>query len=243
MDYGAALAKMLHLCLTLCDPIDGSPAGSAIPGILQARILEWVAISFSNAWKWKVKVKSLSHVWLFVTPWTAAHQAHLSMGFSRQDYWSGLPLPSPPWTIQSMKFSRPEYWSGYPFPSPGDLLNPGIEPRSPALQADSLPAEPQGKPKNTGVDSLSLLQQIFLTQELNWDLLHCRQILYQPSFLQNDSSEDIAFNLERSTEHVPFYKLCFSVWKNAYMACHLIVLLEVWDYGCILNSNPAKSLE
>ena len=76
-----------------------------------------------------------------------------------------------------MEFSRPEYWSGYPSPSPGDLPNPGIEPRSPSLQADSLPAEPQGKPKNTGVGNLSLLQGIFLTQESNQDLLHCRQIL------------------------------------------------------------------
>ena len=81
-----------------------------------------------------------------------------------------------------MKFSRPEYWSGLPFPSPGDLLNPGIEPRSPTLQADSLPAEPQRKPKNTGVGSLSLLQQIFLTQESNRGLLHFRQILYQLSY-------------------------------------------------------------
>ena len=79
----------------LCDLIDGSPPGSAVPGILQARTLEWVAISFSNAWKWKVKVKSLSRVWVFATPWTAAHQAPPSMGFSRQEYWSGLPLPSP----------------------------------------------------------------------------------------------------------------------------------------------------
>ena len=81
--------------LTLCDPIDGSPPGSAIPGILQARTLEWVAISFSNAWKWKGKVKSLSCVWLFTTPWSAAYQAPLSMEFSRQEYWSGVPLPSP----------------------------------------------------------------------------------------------------------------------------------------------------
>ena len=72
-----------------------------------------------------------------------------------------------------------EYWNGEPFPSPGDLPNPGIKPRSPALQADSLPAEPQGKPKNTREGSLSLLQQIFPTQESNWGLLHCRQILYQ----------------------------------------------------------------
>ena len=95
-----------------------------------------------------------SCVWLFVTP-----------------------LP-----IQSMEFSRPEYWSGYPFPSPGDFPNPGIKPRSSALQADSLPAEPQGKPKNTGVGSLCLLQQIFPTQESNQGLLHCRRILYQLSY-------------------------------------------------------------
>ena len=94
----AATAKSLQLCPILCDPIDGSPPGSAVPGILQARTLEWVAISFSNAWKWKVKVKSLSCVWLFATPWTAAYQAPPSMGFSRQEYWSGLPLPSPMWT-------------------------------------------------------------------------------------------------------------------------------------------------
>jgi len=91
----AAAAKLLQSCLTLCDPIDGSLPGSPVPGILQARVLEWVAISFSNAWKWKVKEKSLSHVWLFMTPWTAAHQAPPSMGLSRQEYWSGLPLPSP----------------------------------------------------------------------------------------------------------------------------------------------------
>ena len=90
----AAAAKSLQSCPTLCDPIDGSPPGSPVPGIIQARTLEWVAISFSKAWKWKVKVKSLSPVWLFVTPWTAAHQAPLHMGFSRQDYWSGVPLPS-----------------------------------------------------------------------------------------------------------------------------------------------------
>ena len=90
-----AAAKLLQLCPTLCDPIDGSPPGSPIPGILQARILEWVAISLSNAWKWKVKVKSLSCVWPSVTPWTAAFQAPPSMGFSRQEYWNGVPLPSP----------------------------------------------------------------------------------------------------------------------------------------------------
>ena len=77
-----------------------------------------------------------------------------------------------------MEFSRPESWSGWPFPSPGDLPNPGIKPRSPILQAESLPAEPQEKPKNPGVGSLSLLQWIFLTQESNMCLLHHRQILY-----------------------------------------------------------------
>ena len=85
-----AAAKSLQLCLTLCDPIDGSPSGSPIPGILQARILEWVASSFCNAWKWKVKVKSLSRVRLPAIPWTAAYQAPLSMGLSRQEYWSGV---------------------------------------------------------------------------------------------------------------------------------------------------------
>ena len=90
----AAAAKSLQLCPTLCDPTDSNPPGSTVPGILQARILEWVAISFSNAWKWKVKVKSLSRDWLLATSWTAAYQAPLSMGFSRQEYWSGMPLPS-----------------------------------------------------------------------------------------------------------------------------------------------------
>ena len=84
-----------------------------------------------------------------------------------------------------MEFSRPEYWSGWPFPSPGDLPTQGIKPRSPALQADSLPAEPAGKPKNMGLASLSLLQQIFPTQELNWSLQQCLQILYQLSYEGN----------------------------------------------------------
>ena len=117
-----ATAKSLQSCPTLCNPIDSSPPGSAIPGILQARTLEWVAISFSNACKWKVKVKSLSRVRLLATPWTAAYQAPPSMGFFRQEYWSGLP-----------------------FPSPGDLPNPGIKPGSPTLQADTLQSEPPGK--------------------------------------------------------------------------------------------------
>ena len=90
----AAAAKLLQSCPTLCDPRDGSPPGSPVPGILQARTLEWVAISFSHAWRWKEKMKSLSHVRLLVTPWTAAHQAPPSMGLSRQESWSEVPLPS-----------------------------------------------------------------------------------------------------------------------------------------------------
>ena len=93
--WAAAAAKLLQSCPILCDPIDGSPPGSTVPGILQARTLERVAISFSNAWKWKVKVKSLSHVQPSAIPWCAAFQAPPSMGFSRQEYWSGVSLPSP----------------------------------------------------------------------------------------------------------------------------------------------------
>ena len=88
----AAAAKLLQSCPTLCDPRDSSPPGSPIPGILQARTLGWVAISFSNAWKWKVKVKSLSRVWLLTTPWTVAHQPPPSMGFSRQEYCCGVAI-------------------------------------------------------------------------------------------------------------------------------------------------------
>ena len=91
----AAAAESLQSCPTLYDPIDRSPPGSPVPGILQTRTLEWAAISFSNAWKWKVKVKLLSRVRLFSTPWAAAYQAPPSMGFSRQEYWSGSPVPSP----------------------------------------------------------------------------------------------------------------------------------------------------
>ena len=94
----AAAAKSLQSCLTLCDSIDGSPPDSPVPGIPQARTLEWVAISFSNAGKWKVKVKSLSRVRLLATPWTTAYQAPPSME-SRQEYWSGVPLPSPAWIL------------------------------------------------------------------------------------------------------------------------------------------------
>ena len=99
-------AKSLQSCPTLCDPIDSSPSGFTIPGILQARTLEWVAISFSNAWKWKVKVRLLSRVWLLATRWTAGYQAPLSMGFSRQEYWSGVPLPTPMTNLGSILKNR-----------------------------------------------------------------------------------------------------------------------------------------
>ena len=115
-DTTAAAAKQLQSCPTLCDPIDGSPLGSAVPGILQARTLEWVAISYSNAWKWKVKVKSLSRVWLFTTPWTEAYQAPPSTGFSRQEYWSGVPLPNksyPKLELSVSSFIPKENQKGY----------------------------------------------------------------------------------------------------------------------------------
>ena len=108
----AAAAKLRQSCPTLCDPTDGSPTGSSVPGILQARILEWVAIPFSNAWKWKVKVKSLSRVRLCSTPQTAAPPAPPSLGVSRQEYWSGVPLPAPTawWKTNSLSM---EFTSGF----------------------------------------------------------------------------------------------------------------------------------
>ena len=111
------------------------------------------------------------------------------------------------WTTQSMEFSRPEYWSRWLFPSPGDLHNPGIEHRSPTLQADSLPAEPPGKPKNTGVGSLSLLQRIFPTQESNWGLLDCRQILYQLSHQRSNAGEMGSFPYYNYFFHMYFYDI------------------------------------
>ena len=106
----AAAAKSLQSCPTLCNPIDSSPPGSPVPGILQARILEWIAIAFSNAWKWELEVKSLSRVWLIATPWTAAHQAPPSMGFSRQEYWSGVPLPSLTNSNTNLKYLHNVYY-------------------------------------------------------------------------------------------------------------------------------------
>ena len=103
---GPLLLLLSHFSrVRLCDPRDSSPPGPAVPGILQARTLEWVAISSSNAWKWTGKVKSLSRVRLLATPLTAAYQAPPSMGFSRQEYWSGLPLPSPSWSIRTVEIT------------------------------------------------------------------------------------------------------------------------------------------
>ena len=123
-----------------------------------------------------------SHVQLFVTLWTVACQSPLSMGILQAEYWSGLPCPPP-----------------------GDLPNPGIESRSPTLQADSLPAEQPGKPKNTGVGSHSLLQGIFPTQESNQGLLHCRRIFYQLSYMNGKLSgilASIAESIATCTESI-----------------------------------------
>ena len=141
----------------LCDPIDGSPPGSPVPGILQARTLEWVAISFSSAWNWKVKVKSLSHVRFLVTlSDSAAYKAPPSMGFSRQEYWSGSQVPSPiDWYTNILLPKKKKKWK-----TPW-LLCPWNSPS-----------------KNTGGGCHFLLQGIFLTQWLNPGFPHCRQILY-----------------------------------------------------------------
>ena len=182
----AAAAKSLQSCLTLCNPLDGSPPGSPVPGILQARTLEWVAISFSNAWKWKVKVKSLSLVRLLATPWTAAHQAPPSMGFSRQEYWSGVPLELSPvaakWCyslLLSAGFSlcwllllegtgsrdagvgSNGAWAQLPH-GMWDLPGPGMESMSPASAGRFLTTEPPGRSHS-----------FFYNIELNWSFSLC----------------------------------------------------------------------
>ena len=130
-----------------------------------------------------------------------------------------------PTLCNSFQFSRPEYQSGFLFPSPGDLSNPAIEPRSPALQVDSLPAEPRRKPKNTGVGSLSLFQQIFLTQESNWGLLHCRQILYQLSY----EGSFILLPLNLFLNHLRFWY--HYVWH--FLLNFIFRLFTVDTYKCI----------
>ena len=162
--YAAAAAKSLQSCPTLCDSIDGSPPGFPVPGILQARTLEWVAISFSNAWKGKMKVKSLSSVRLSATPWTAAHQVPPSMGFSRQEYWSGSPLPYIYFPIL-YGFFLPHLPSFLPSSYPSTY--PSIHPPT---QSASLPAilyQPSRGKKLSWVT-------IWLTQKMSsLDLLRC----------------------------------------------------------------------
>ena len=152
------MTSIRDLFFSSCSRRDGLSACAQ----LLAKWIQWddaFLETESRGWGEEKKVKSLSCVWLFVIPWTVVNQAPPFMGLSRQGYWNELP-----------------------FPSLGDLPNPGIELGSPTLRAESLPTEPPGKPKNTGVGSLSLLQGIYLTQELNWGLLHCRRILYQLSY-------------------------------------------------------------
>ena len=134
-DTAAAAAKLHQSCLTLCHPTDGSPTGSSVPGILQARTLEWVATSFSNAWKWKVKVKSLSRVQLLVTPWTVAYQVPLSVGFSRQEDWSGLPLTQ-------LCFGSFSFLPHYPFLSHETVTH---KPSLQALNIANIHSFPRGK--------------------------------------------------------------------------------------------------
>ena len=143
----AAAAKSLQSCSTLCDPRDGSPPGSPVLGILQARTLEWVAISFSNAWKWKVKGKSLSRVWLLATPWTTAYQAPASMGFSRQKCWSGgaiafsnmYQLPAIKSFNSGTKITRPKNELSRSVTCPGDsAATPVQESRSTSMETSHI---------------------------------------------------------------------------------------------------------
>ena len=131
---------------------------------------------------------------------------------------------SPPGSSLPWGFSRQEHWSGWPCPSPGDLPNPGIKSRSPALQADSLSAEPQGKPKNTGVGSLSLLQRIFPTQESNWALLHCRQILYQLSYEESPSWE-ICMQVKKQQLEPGMEQRLVPNWERSMPRLYIVTLL------------------
>ena len=155
------------------------------------------------------------------TWWASVHEVTKESDMTKQlNKWKSKSLGcvrlfATPWTIQPVEFSRPEYWNGWLFPSPGDLPNPGMEPRSPALQADSLPVEPQESPRITGVGSLSFLQWIFLTQELNQGLLHCRWILYQLSY-QGSPYNNRNFPVIENDWLLPFYnmqqfRVCYSM--------------------------------
>ena len=162
-------AKSIQSCRTFCDPMDCSLPGSSAHGILQAKMLEWVAISFSRGSFYPSNRTHVSCIaGRFFTDWTRREALKVIIVQLCLILW--------PYGLCNMEFSRPVCWSGSPFLSPGDLPNPGIKPRFPSLQADSLPAESPGKPKW----SLSRLR-IFPTQESNQGLLHCRWILYQLS--------------------------------------------------------------
>ena len=128
-----------------------------------------------------VNQQYLLHSLSFVHSWCIVYINHYERAKVKVKVTQSCPTLCDPIDIQFMEFSRPEYWSGQLFPSPGDLSNPGIKPRTPTLQADSLPAEPPGKPRNTGVGSLALLQRIFPTQGSNGGCTHCRRTLCQPS--------------------------------------------------------------
>ena len=158
---------------------------------------------------------------------------HKSWAIKKAVKWKSL---SRVWllAIQSMEFSRPEYWSGQPFPSPRDHPNPGIEPRSPVLQMDSLSTEPQGKPQNTGVGSLCLLQRIFPTQESNQGLLHCRRILYQLSY---QGTNHIIQQLHSQTYISEKWKL-MSIQRK--LSCFFFISQSSWGNGreaWLVNEN------
>ena len=187
----AAAAKSLQSCPTLCDPLDGSPPGSSVPRFLQARTVEWVVISFSNESKWKVKVKSLSCVRLLATTWTAAYQAPSSMGFSRREYWSGVPLPSlvhdtisrqKPVSILSFCYSSSTTTYRWRMDIPQSIRNL-ISTAITISQLDYLQQLPKWPSYVCSCTSQSILytaaRVIFLKQRSNVSLLHL-----QPSFLQ-----------------------------------------------------------
>ena len=167
------LAVGCHALLQGIVPIQGS-------NLHLLSLLHWQASSVPRAPPGKCTL----YIVVYICPSQSIILSHSPsvLGIHKWKSLSHVLLFSSQWTIQSIEFFRPEYWSGKPFPSPGELPNPGTKPMSPALQADSLPVKPQGKPEITGVGSLSLLQQIFPTQESNWGLLHCRRILYQLSY-------------------------------------------------------------
>ena len=163
-----------QLCVTFCNPLGCSPPGSSGHGILQGKNtgVDCHSLLLDSIMCCAVFIHSVMSN--SANPWVIAWQTPLSMRFSRQEYWSGLPCPLP-----------------------GDLPILGIKPRSPALQVNSLPSEPPEKPKNTGVGSLSIFQGVCPTQESNWGLPHCRQILYQLSYQRSQRVSYLGLNSNR----------------------------------------------